>query len=241
MLKAIEVFSEQEKGLLNIIKAADVYALHVLANIRNQEPEKDVINEIIKSNKISGLNLFGWVYKGEEIKILEKNKHLQQIGQQILLATYTAFEIYLIEKFKEYYKYLSEHKDDDFIDRTIKRFSFRSLDEIKNNYFDLLRIHLPSYDVDYESDDSSTFQPKTSWEAIKLISLARNEIAHNGYSESYKIITLMDSWYPFDFVRRWVDSFNANFDTLIYEKWETSRIKEYLEELNNISKNESLS
>jgi hypothetical protein len=240
MLKAIEAFSEQEKGILNIIRAADVYALYVLANIRNQEPEKDVINEIIKSNKISGLNLFGWAYKGEEIKILEKNKHLQQIGQQILLATYTAFEIYLIEKFKEYYKYLMNNKDDDFVDKTIKKFSFRSLKEIKSNYFDLLKIYLPSYDIDYESDDNSTFQPKTSWEAITLISLARNEIAHKGYSEKYKIITLMDSWYPFDFVRRWVNSFDANFDTLIYEKHETGRIREYKKGLNKISKNGSL-
>ena len=67
-----------------------------------------------------------------------------------------------------------------------------------------------------------------------LISDARNEIAHTGKSSKYKIVTLMDSWYPFDFVRRWVACFDVNFDNLIFYNRETKLIKDYKVKLNKI-------
>lgn len=240
MIKAINIFNGLEKGILNIIKAADIYALHIIANIRNQEPEKEVINELLGSNKISWLNFLGVAYKNEDIQILEKDGQLKHIGQQILLSTYTAFEIYLIEKFKEYYRCLSKNKEGDFLENTLKRFSFRSIKNIAENYYELLKINLPSFDIEYFSDDKSSFQPKNSWEAINLISIARNEIAHIGESKKYKIVTLMDSWYPFEFIRRWVSLFDCNFDSLIYEKKETNLIKVYKERLYKFEKSKTV-
>jgi hypothetical protein len=151
------------------------------------------------------------------------------------LATYTAVEIYLIEKFKEYYTYFLRDIPSGFVKNSIKRFSFRSLEEIKNHFFDVLNIHLPSFEIEYYTNDKSEFQPKDSWTALVLLAKARNEIAHTGQSTNYKIITPMDSWYPFDFVRRWVSLFDANFDLFIYQQSETSLIKEYKQRLQQLT------
>lgn len=151
------------------------------------------------------------------------------------MASYTAFELYLINKFEEYYKFILKNNSEIFIRNSIKRLPRRSLEEIKKLYFDLLDIHLPSFDIEFFITGKGTFQPKTSWDAIILLSRARNEIAHQGESESYKITTLVDSWYPLDFCRRWVDLFDINFDYLIYEGRETSLIKEYKERVSKKS------
>ena len=200
MNKSIDIFGEIERGILNIIKAADIYALHLIAECRHEPVDKEGINAILKFNQISGLNLCSLFYKDEEIKLLESHGHIKNIGQQILLATYTALEIYLIEKFKEYYRYFLRDKDAAFVEKSLERFPFRGLEDLKKHYYELLTIHLPSFDVEYYSDDKSSFQPKNSWEAILIISKARNEIAHHGESKEYKVVTLLDSWYPFDFV-----------------------------------------
>lgn len=228
MAKAMEVFNKSEKGILSIINAADIYLVCLISKFRNDSSlREELINKIIEAKNISGFNLFGWLYKEEEMKFLKDEEKVKYIGQQILLAAYAALEAYLIEKFKEYYAYLLKDKEDAFIEETIKRFSFRSMRDIEDNYYKLLKIHIPSFDIDYPSDNKSNFQPKNSWEAIKLIETARHEIAHQGESKIYSVITLMDSWYPFEFTRRWVDSFNVNFDFLIYKEIKTNSIKQY--------------
>jgi hypothetical protein len=227
MNKAIDIFERLEKGILNIIKAADIYTLHIIAEYRNNEVDKETINAILKSNRISGFNVVGFLYKDEEIKLLTEHAHIKNIGEQIVFATYTTLEIYLIEKFKEYYQYFLRDKDAAFVENSLKTFAFRSLKDLEKHYYEILTIHLPSFDIEYYSDDKSSFQHKYSWEAICTISKARNEIAHDGESKKYKIVTLLDSWYPFEFVRRWVRFFNDNFDYLIYEGKETRLIKEY--------------
>lgn len=156
---------------------------------------------------------------------------IRGIGQQIVLATYTALECYLKEKLKEYYRYSLRGKDKAFVEDAIEKLYIRGIDDIKEYYWKLLSIHLPSFDVDYHSADKSSFHPKDSWHAIKLISKARNDIAHSGESEVYKVVTLMDAWYPFEFVRRWVNLFDANFDFLIYKGYETGPVKEYKKRL----------
>jgi len=101
------------------------------------------------------------------------------------------------------------------------------LSDIKRNFTDILDIHLPSFDIDFFSDKECSFHPKDSWDAINILSKARNEIVHEGTSKSYVVKTLMDSWYPFDFSRRWVSLFDANFDSLIFNNHETMLVKEY--------------
>ena len=118
---------------------------------------------------------------------------------------------------------------------SLKRFSLRSLEEIKGHFSDVLDIRLPSFEIEYLTNDRSQFQPKDSWTALILLAKARNEIAHTGQSTKYKLVTPMDSWYPFDFARRWVSQFDANFDSIIYQKRETVLIKEYKQRLRQLS------
>jgi hypothetical protein len=227
MDRAIEVFHSLEKGILNIIKAADVYGLHLLSSIRKETLLMDTIEKILHGNVISGLNVIDEEYSDVERHTLESEGHFRAIGQQVIMVSYTAFELYLNHKYEEYYRFILKDKSEMLIKNSIKRFSRRSLDEIKKLYFDLLDIHLPSFEIEFFSTKKSIFQPKTSWDAIVLLSRARNEIAHRGESTSYRITTLVDSWYPFDFSRRWVGLFDVNFDLLIYEGRESPLIKEY--------------
>lgn len=235
MSKAIEVFQTLEKGIKQINKAADIYTLHIVAKLRGKEPDEKLIEEILnKENFISVFNIIDMVYKKEEFQIFEDKEYVTAIGQQILLATYTALEVYLINKFEEYYRYILRDKDADFVGNTIKRFSFRSLKEITKHYKEILKIYLQHFDIEIYSQTKSTFQPEDSWDALNIISRARNEIAHKGKSESYKILTLMDSWHPFDFVSEWVRRFDFNFNAYIYENREYKLIKEYKERLSKI-------
>ncbi|MCX5701701.1 MAG: hypothetical protein NTW64_01820 [Candidatus Omnitrophica bacterium] len=233
MTKAIEIFNQLEKGILNIIKAADIYSLYILGSLRKELPSKDLIEDLIANPRVSLLAICGEAYKEEEIKILEQNEHLKKIGEQILLSSYTSYEIYMIEKFKEYYNNLLSDKDTEFIENSLQKLSFRSLKEIKNNYYDFLNIDLPSFEIDISTTEKCNFKPKNTWDALNLISKARNEIAHTGESKIYKIVTLVDSWDPFDFIRMWVNLFDVNFDLLIYEKRTTRLVGEYKARLAN--------
>lgn len=228
----LAVFEEHARGILNIIKAADIYALHIIAVYRNIEVDKKLINKIIKSDAISPLVFDSWSYRDNEIAELEKTGHVRNIGQQIVLATYTALEVYLIEKFKEYYKHFLKDKNADFIENSLKGFFFRNIKkEIKIHYSKILNIHLPFFNITYYTSDKCNWRPKNAWEAILLIEKVRNQIAHTGKSTDYKIITLMDSWYLFDFVCEWVRTFDVEFDNMIYRGKESAIIKEYKDRL----------
>lgn len=231
MYPTLAVFEAHARGILNIIKAADIYALHIIAAYRNTEVDEKLIKKIIKSNAISPLVFDSWSYRDNEIAALKETGHLRNIGQQIILATYTALEVYLIEKFKEYYKHSLKDKNADFIENSLKRFSFRNIEEIKKHYFEILKIHLPSFNTTYRTAEKCNWHPKDCWEGILLLEKIRNQIAHTGKSNDYKIITLMDSWYPFDFVCEWVRTFEVEFDHMIYRGKESAAIKEYKDRL----------
>jgi len=229
MIKAIDKFHELEQGVLGIVRAADIYALHVMAKIRNEEPDINVLESILSGRKISGFNVVGEAYKKNELELLEKEGHFTEIGQQIIVAAQTALESYLILKFREYYKFLSSGSSESLVEETLKRFSFRCLNDFKEAYKRFFGIHIPSFDVDYHTSHGCNFEPKDSWEALKLIYEARNDIVHKGASINYQVSTLMDSWYPFEFVRNWVSLFDANFDSFIYHKIETRLYREHKE------------
>lgn len=222
-----KVFQSQDQGILNIIRAADIYTIHLLAKMRGADPDKELIMNILQGNKVSGYNLMSVSYQEKEFLQLQKDGHLREIGQQILVATHTALETYMISKFEEYYYYLMKDADEKIVKASLGKIRFRSLIDLKKNYMDFLDIHLPSFDVEYFTSDKCVFKPKDSWAAINLIDTARHEIVHQGYSNTYVISTLMDSWYPFEFCRRWVTLFDANFDSLIYKKHITRPLKEY--------------
>lgn len=216
--KAIERFNKLDEGILQTIRSADVYALHIIANLRGQEVDKNLIKTIITSNKISLLTLFSCAYNDQERKLLEKHTQLRNIGSQILLATYTAFELYLIEKFKEYYRHFHKSVKSNVVEASLEEFSYRSLEDIKKIYKNILGIYLAQFEMDeIFIDDKSSFRPSITWKGIKMIEKARHYIAHKGESIEYKITIIPDAWYPFDFIRRWVALFDANFDMMIYK------------------------
>jgi hypothetical protein len=105
MKTASEIFEIQEQGILNIIRAADIYAIHILAKLRASEPDKDLIDRILKHNRISGYNISSIYYGKGELDLLQKGGHLKEVGQQVIVATYMALESYLISKFEEYYSF----------------------------------------------------------------------------------------------------------------------------------------
>lgn len=230
-MKAHNNFIRLESGILNIIRAADLYLIHVISKYRKEQPNKDLIEAIMSRNNISGFNVIGWTYQDNEFEYLEQHGHVREIGQQIILSTYSALESYLIDKFKEFIEFKLAGIDPKVSQNIIKQIYIRSIDDIKNNYFDYLEIHLPSYDIEFYSDEKSSFQAKDSWSAIILLTKARNEIAHKGVSENYKVTTLLDAWYPFDFVRNWVSFFDDAFDRVVYNNSTKYLPKSYLANL----------
>lgn len=220
---AFETFENLETGILNIIRAADIYAIHIVYRMRQQPVPHDSIDVILKGNGISALNVLGIAYTADEMRELQDKGHLREIAQQILVATHTAFEIYLKAKFDEYY--YSRFNEQYTAER---RSTFRSIGDAKERYRRNLKIHLNLFEFDdYFSTPGCSFNPKSCWEGITTIDKARTEIVHGGVSKKYKINTIMDSWYPFDFIRRWVALFNGNFDPYIYERREYPLVKEH--------------
>lgn len=239
-MKAIELFQSLEDGILRIITAADLYAIHLLANSRKEDADKQLIQSLLTANHVSTITVLGIPYTETERKELEKSGVLQGIGSQIVLATYTAFEYYLKNKFDEYFQFRMRAADGAIVEGVLRKFSrsFRSLEDMTKLYKDILDIHLPSFEIDkYFIGASSSFKPKSAWEGIKIIERARHDIAHKGKAKDYKVAILPDAWEPFEFLRRWVDSFDVNFNCLVYEDRATSIITEYREHVAVAKKN----
>ena len=227
-MKAIDLFDDLEKSILHIIGAADLYAIHLLASSRKEEPSMELVQNILGGKRVSSLTVLGMPYTEAERKELEGSGILRGIGNQIVLATYTAFESYLINKFKEYFRFRFRGADAEMVAKVLEKLSFRSLEGITKLYKDVLDIHLPHFEIDrYFIGSSSSFNPQGTWEGIKAIEKTRHDIAHEGKAKNYEIGTLPDAWEPFEFVRRWVQLFDVNFDLLVYEDRPTRSIQEY--------------
>lgn len=228
-MKAIDKFHELETGVLGIVRASDIYARLTMCKIRNENPDIKSIMSLMSSKKISGLNLVGSAYTKEELDLLKNENFFTPIGQQIIVASHTALETYLILKFKEYYRYIFSTSDKLLIEESLKLINskLRGLDDFKEAYKKYLKIHIPSFEIDYYSSQDCNFEPKNTWNAMMLLYQTRNNIVHKGTSVDYEITSLMDSWYPFEFITRWVSLFDTNFDYFVYEKRETKLYIEY--------------
>jgi hypothetical protein len=226
-LWAKAVFDDLEAGLLELIRAADLLALHTLAKMRGEDPPKVTVDAIMQGNRVSSLLLARESYTKEELRMLRTLRPFRRTGEQIVMATYNALEIYLVEKFSEYFLYLGSKAPQRLVSQSLEQFSFRSLDEIRRHYSRVFQIYLPAFEFDFYIDPETQFKAANCWEALKKIAAARNEIAHKGQSLSYYVGTPLDFWYPFDFTRQWVGYFEANFNPYIYEGRETSLIREY--------------
>lgn len=227
-MKAIDLFGDLEKSILHIIGAADLYAIHLLASSRKEEPNTELVQSILAGKHVSTVTVLGMPYTETERKELEESGVLRGIGSQIVLATYTALESYLINKFGEYFRFRFRGAADEIVAKVLGKLSFRSLKGIAKLYKDVLDIHLPCFEIDmYFIGASSSFNPQRTWDGITAIEKARHDIAHEGKAKNYKIGILPDAWEPFEFVRRWVQLFDVNFDLLVYEDRPTPSIQEY--------------
>lgn len=215
---AIEAFRKQEENILHLLRAADVYTQHVIADMRQKPVDQELISKIVKNGYLSTLN-YSWRFflsQGEYDQLREEGQ-TKKICEEIVLSVYTAVEQYLISKFKDYLKYSLSTQPDRIFTAVDKGVSFRCLDQIKKNYKDYFDIHLPSFEPEQGGFEESWFQPTSSWEGIKMLSKARNEIAHEGTSKSYDIFYLIDAYAPLHFTTRWISLFDVNFDSMIYE------------------------
>lgn len=227
-MNAFKLYESLRKGIILQFEAAGIYCESLFAIINDQPIDKNHFKKLITEPVVSGLSMFEQFYKDSDFEYLEKNEKIKFLGQQILLSVYTALEIYFIEKFKEYMLFKLSNLNSSLQSTIIKRISFRSIDEIKDNYFKYLDVYLPSFDIDeIYSQPRCSFQPKDAWDAISIISKARNEIAHSGITQHYKITTLLDCWYPYEFVNYYVSLFNVNFDSLIFDNQKSRLIIEY--------------
>lgn len=216
MKTAKEIYESQEESILNVVKAADIFALNLLAKFRNSPaPPSDTIESIL-NGAVSIVNFTAFTFNESERELLSREGHFRSIGQQILATSYTAIELYLTNKFYEYYRSTMKGLSERFIEASIKQMYIRNLKDLSKLFYDFFDIHLPSFDFDFFTGEGCNFTPTTAWDALMLLSTARNEIAHKGESVSYKITTLVDSWYPFEFTRHYVDYFEYNFDDFVY-------------------------
>jgi hypothetical protein len=216
MANAKAIYRSAEKSISELVKAADIFALHLLSKFRTAPPPPYDTVESILNGSVSILNFTAFTYTEKERELLAREGHLRSIGQQILVSTYTAIELYLTNKFIEYNKNTMRGVPIVFVESSIKQLSFRSLKDISKLYFEFYNIHLPSFDFEFDTGEGGNFQPKTAWDALRLLSTARNEIVHQGESITYKVNMLVDSWYPFNFAREYVEMFDDNFDDLVY-------------------------
>lgn len=231
MKTAKEIYKSQEENILNLVKAADIFALNLLAKFRNSPaPPNDTIESIL-NGAVSIVNFTAFAFNESERDLLARDGHFKSIGQQILATSYTAIELYLTNKFYEYYKSAMNGLSDKFIETSINQLYIRNLKDISKLFYEFFEIHLPSFDFDFFTGEGCNFRPSTAWDALMLLSTARNEIAHEGESVSYKITTLVDSWYPFEFTRYYVEYFEDNFDDFVYRKKVSSLVLEHNERL----------
>jgi len=227
-VSAIDAFRNQEENIQHLLRAADVYTQHVIAAMRKKSVDLVLISKIVETGGLSTLN-YSWRFylTQDEYNQLRQNGQTKKICEEIVLAIYTAVEYYLINKFKEYLHHSLSAQPSRVLEAVEKRISFRSLEQIKDNYRDYFAIHLPSFEPKEGGFEESWFKPKSAWEGITMLSEARNEIAHEGTSKSYEIFYLIDAYAPLHFSTRWVALFDCNFDSMLYENRRSSLVKEH--------------
>jgi hypothetical protein len=233
MPKALQVFREQQDGIRKLIAAADLFTLIGVMDHRGEQPSPQLVKGLLETTSMTGFAVLGAAYSADDLVWIERNGSVQKLGQQIIVSVFTAVEWYLANKFGEYYQHVLQSKNDALVERTLTHLQktvARSLEDARRMYRVFLGIDIRHFDLDYASTtDGCSFIPEDGWHALNLISDARNEIVHTGHSSSYAIRSLTDAYYPFQFARDWVELFDANFDTLLYEGWKTNLIQKYEE------------
>jgi hypothetical protein len=220
--KALTTFQQRAKRIESLIRCADVYGLHTLAVLRNEEPDTRLIGTVIREGSYSTQAYSaGMYFDAEELEAFEKEAHLKAICEHIVFASYVATEDYLIAKFKEYYS-LANEIDPSEVDNQYLRVNDIHLDGCENikksfrRHLDvrLNKFHHPQVSVFHEA---KWFDPESCWEGMKTLSRFRNKIAHAKDEESMGPIMLVDSYSAFDFCRSYAQLFDCNYDMRFYD------------------------
>jgi len=101
----------------------------------------------------------------------------------------------------------------------IRRFSFRSLDEINQHFKKCLDISLAHFNHPQVSvyEEASWFHPNSCWTGLKQLEKCRNQLAHAGKMEDVKLVVLVDAWSAYEFCHRYVEMFECNYNSRVYE------------------------
>lgn len=236
---AFAVFDSMCDGILFSFNAGDVYIHHLLARIEKREVDSAFIENLLLGNRISGQFAFREHFSESTFQAIRP--HIETLANQLIVATHSALEIYLQNKFEEFLIHKLQTNERELLLTLIENLNLQSLERIKDAYKKMLGIYLACYEIDrlFVTDNPSLDSRKTSWKRIQILSEARNEIVHAGNSRrTLGEIYPSDSWNLFDFSRRWVHSFDANFNMRIYEDRKPSLIQEYEERVREkLSKN----
>jgi len=219
MTEAYGAFRKNTESIESLIRGADIYCQHLLAISRSKEPDRALIEKIITQKQLSTL-AWSWRFymTPKEHDEFDKAGHLRRMCEHIVFASYVALESYLISKFREYFGNVFSALGDERCSALLEHLSFRNLQEIERRYSALLNIRIAAFEPDVGVlDEVEWFQPKSTWDGLRILEKVRNELAHSGEVHSHNIIVLVDAWSPFDFVCEWVELFESNFNDFFFE------------------------
>jgi hypothetical protein len=220
--KALTKFEQRAKRIESLIRCADVYGLNVLALLRNEEPDINLVKKIITEGGYSTQALTtDLLFKVEEQEAFEKEAHLKAICEQIVFASYVATEDYLIAKFKEYYSWAKEIDPSEVDKQHLQdnKIFLSGLENIKKYFRKHLDVRLNKFDHPQVSvfTEAKWFCPESCWEGIKKLSAFRHDIAHAKDEERMRPIMLVDAYSALDFCRSYTLLFDCNYDNWFYD------------------------
>jgi hypothetical protein len=207
-------------SILSLIRCADIYGIHAISLFRGESPDLPLIGRIIKEKEVSlHAHSWQWTMRREEYDEFDNDGHLRSMCEHIVFSSYVAVEAYLKGKFKEYFDHMYKTPDQERQDLLLKRISLPSLQEIEEQDRKYLRINLADFNHPQVSTyaEAEWFNPTTSWQGLKQLEKCRNELAHSGRMNSARLVVLVDAMSVFQFCRRYVKLFDANYDSCIYQ------------------------
>lgn len=216
----LQSFDQACDSVLSLIRCADIYGLHAISLFRGEIADPNLIERIIKDKEVSlHAHSWQWTMREEDREEFDKDGHLRSICEHIVFASYVAIEAYLIEKFKEYFNHMYKAPDQGRQELMVKRFSFRSLDEINKHYSKFLGIGLAQFNHPQVSTyaEAEWFVPSTCWEGLLKLEACRHQLAHLGRMDSGNLVVLVDAMSVYQFCRRYVSLFDANYNDFIYK------------------------
>ncbi|MBU3005379.1 hypothetical protein [Paraglaciecola arctica] len=206
-----QIFNKHQDSLMNLLRAADVYALLKIDDLRGTDEEIKTAKEVIaKSGSSHLIHSKHFFLSKDEQNLFEKDEYVSGVCQHVVQSCYTAIENYLTNFFIIQLKL--KLNDETMSEAILKNISFRSLDWIKKHYKTFLGINLASFNHnDISTYEESWFHPRDEWNGLTILSQVRNEIAHEGYCKSYSIHYPVDAYAVIHFIKRWVMFFDIKY------------------------------